>query len=237
MKTSIKNLAIKLIPDCIKSELKKLPSDVRLSYSQEGEDIILERFFEGKKNGFFVDIGAHHPTRFSNTYRFYLKEWRGINIDATPGSMKLFSQLRPEDINIEMGVTDKEGELNYYLFNEPALNTFSETRKEFLMNNTPFKLIKAIKVKTKTLGQILEENILPNKQIDFLTIDIEGLDFEILKTNNWNKFKPTLILIEDINGSLESISQSKLHNYLHPLGYSIVAKTHNTAFFKLNSAQ
>ena len=72
-----------------------------ICYSQNGEDLILNRFLENKKNGFYIDIGAHHPIRFSNTYLFYKKGWRGINIDAMPGSMDLFNKIRSRDINIE----------------------------------------------------------------------------------------------------------------------------------------
>jgi len=68
------------------------------SYSQEGEDMILRRLFEKQLTGFYVDVGAHHPKRFSNTYFFYKQGWHGINIDAMPGSMKLFEKIRPRDI-------------------------------------------------------------------------------------------------------------------------------------------
>ncbi len=71
------------------------------SYSQEGEDMILARLFENQQNGFYIDVGAHHPQRFSNTYFFYKKGWRGINVDAMLGSMKLFNKIRSRDINIE----------------------------------------------------------------------------------------------------------------------------------------
>jgi hypothetical protein len=60
------------------------------SYSQEGEDMVLYRTFETVKEGFYVDVGAHHPDRFSNTYKFYKQGWRGINIDAMPGGMDPF---------------------------------------------------------------------------------------------------------------------------------------------------
>ena len=103
----------KLIPVQVKWALEKLfdflrwdPWQVR-SWSQEGEDMILHRIFGGKKSGFYVDVGAHHPKRFSNTYFFYCHGWRGINIDAMPGRMKLFNQWRPKDINLEMGVAEK----------------------------------------------------------------------------------------------------------------------------------
>jgi hypothetical protein len=66
------------------------------SYSQEGEDMILQRIFENQPCGFYVDVGAHHPKRFSNTYFFYKKGWRGINIEAMVGSRQLFNKMRPE---------------------------------------------------------------------------------------------------------------------------------------------
>ena len=77
---------------------------VRHSYSQDGEDMVLRKIFKNQKMGFYVDIGAHHPKRFSNTHLLYKKGWKGINIDATPGSMKLFNQLCPRDTNLELGV-------------------------------------------------------------------------------------------------------------------------------------
>ena len=82
------------------------------SYSQEGEDMILKRFFEGKQRGFYVDVGSHHPKRFSNTYFFYKTGWRGINIDPMPGSMKLFDKIRTRDINLECGIFESEDELS-----------------------------------------------------------------------------------------------------------------------------
>jgi len=84
----------------------------RISYSQEGEDLILERFFEGMNTGFYVDVGAFHPKRFSNTYIFYKKGWHGINIDARPGSMKLFNFVRPRDINLEIPISNEKKRAN-----------------------------------------------------------------------------------------------------------------------------
>src|SRR5689334_15261611 len=86
------------------------------SYSQEGEDMILARVFENQKSGFYVDVGAHHPWRFSNTYMFYRRGWRGLNIDAMPDSMSRFRKARPRDINVEIPVLREEAVLNYYQF-------------------------------------------------------------------------------------------------------------------------
>lgn len=201
-------------------------------YSQEGEDIILERIFSEKENGFYIDIGAHHPSRFSNTYKLYLRGWRGINIDATPGSMIPFKDIRPEDINLEMGISATEKEIEYYIMDEPALNTFSRERMDFLVADTPFKLIRSQLVKTKTITQLLEEHLPQGQRIDFLTIDVEGLDFQILESNNWKKNRPYIILTEDWGGPLENISESTIYKLLHPVGYELYAKTVSTVFFR-----
>ena len=81
-----------------------------LSYSQNGEDRILHRIFENQKSGFYVDIGAHHPFRFSNTFLFYKMGWKGINVDAMPKSMEIFKRFRPRDINLELAVGTIEKE-------------------------------------------------------------------------------------------------------------------------------
>jgi len=126
----IKKAAKLLLPERVYKKLAELknayiPTSLK-SYSQEGEDLILLRIFEKKRIGFYVDVGAHHPFRFSNTYRFYLRGWRGINIDPMPGSMRLFNKFRKRDINLELAVGENEDTLIYYMFNEPALNTFDE---------------------------------------------------------------------------------------------------------------
>ena len=202
-------------------------------FSQEGEDILLQRLFSHQKSGFSVDVGAHHPKRFSNTYALYRQGWRGINIDATPGSMGPFKELRPEDLNLECGVSLHEGEMPFYEFEDPALNTFSRARYEYLIANTPYKLKQILKVKTKKLSSILEEHVPANKKIDLLTIDVEGLDFEILKSNTWERFSPKVLLIEALDQNIQTLERSELGTFLKSKGYSIFAKTYNTAFFIL----
>ena len=89
--------------------------------------MIMRRLFENQQTGFYIDVGAHHPKRFSNTYFFYKMGWQGINIDAMPGSMEIFRRQRPRDINIEKPISNcGQVGLTYYAFNEPALNGFSK---------------------------------------------------------------------------------------------------------------
>ena len=221
------------LPKPIKELLHSKYLFSNISYSQEGEDLILQRLFGNKNDGFFIDIGAHHPTRFSNTYLFYLKGWRGINIDAMPGSMKLFNRIRSEDINIECPISDVEEELTYYIFNEPALNTFSaeEVKKKDGVEN--FKVIRTEKLRTKKLANVLAE-YLPNVNgIDFISIDVEGLDLRVLKSIDWNLIKPKIILIEDLTRDLEIIfEKGEVRKYLQTKGYKIFAKSINSVFFK-----
>ncbi|MEM7086986.1 MAG: FkbM family methyltransferase [Bacteroidota bacterium] len=204
-------------------------------YSQEGEDIILDKIFKGKSNGYFVDVGAHHPTRYSNTYKFYRKGWVGINIDALPGSMEAFKTQRPKDINLEKAIAQTEMELPFYIFNEPALNTFSEKeakKKDGLRN---FKIVETKMIKTCTLQSVLEEYLPKNKEIDFISIDVEGLDFEVLKSININTYRPRVILLEVLNENIEAIvNDDPIYSYLKAHEYSFFAKTFNTLFFVNN---
>jgi hypothetical protein len=98
------------------------------SYAQEGEDIVLKRIFGGQSTGFYVDVGAHHPMRLSNTYSFYKLGWRGINIEPNPDSFNLFTKYRSKDINLNCGIALDKGNLEYYMFDEPALNTFDSEK-------------------------------------------------------------------------------------------------------------
>ena len=109
------------------------------SFAQEGEDLVLERFLEGRPSGFYVDVGAFHPRRFSNTRSFYERGWRGINIEPAAEGCRLFRQERPRDTNLELAVSETPGELAYYVFDDPALNTFDRalaaSRDEVLHGN------------------------------------------------------------------------------------------------------
>jgi FkbM family methyltransferase len=209
--------------------------NANLCYSQEGEDMILSRIFENKKNGFYVDIGAHHPQRFSNTMYFYKKGWRGINIDATPGSMIVFKKERPEDINLEVAISDEEKTLTFYVFNEPALNTFSESFADEIQKNEAFYVVSKKEMRTEKLESVLNKYLSNNQRIDFLSIDVEGLDVNVIKSNNWQKYAPDFVLVEIFGVALEDIPKTSVFLEMNKNGYTLIAKTINTAFFKIKN--
>jgi FkbM family methyltransferase len=229
----------RFVPDVIKNLAKRSLDFCQWdqwaarSWSQEGEDLILRRIFEGRHDGFYIDVGAHHPKRFSNTFFFYRLGWRGINIDAMPGSMKLFRSVRPRDINLELGVGLNETELNYYVFNVPALNSFSKDLSLERHNvNSAYHILNVIKVSVRPLSKILADNLPDDQVIDFISVDVEGMDLDVLKSNNWQKYRPKIVLAEILCGSLHEIEESDIARYMASVGYVIYAKCANTTIFK-----
>jgi hypothetical protein len=229
----------KLIPAGLKNLVKRVLAFadwdpwINRSWSQEGEDQILRRIFEGKSKGFYIDVGAHHPRRFSNTYVFYKQGWNGLNIDAMPGSMKSFYKDRPRDINLEFGIGLNESQLDYYIFNEPALNGFSkDLSNERHEEKSRYHIEKIIKVNVLPLSTVLDLNLPVGQDIDFLSVDVEGLDFEVLKSNDWAKYRPKFVLAEILNSSLNDIEKSSIGRLMANNDYLVYAKCVNTVFFK-----
>ncbi|MFZ4263225.1 FkbM family methyltransferase [Sphingobacterium sp. HJSM2_6] len=220
-----------------KTILKYFPIDKFFraqSFSQEGEDMVIRSFYENRKNykGFYVDVGAHHPYRFSNTMYFYKKGWRGINIEPSPESMKWFKFFRSRDINLNIGISESPQELTYYCFNEPALNGFSQEISEQRDGlYAKYKLLKTIPVPTLPLIEVLEKHVPKGKKIDFLSIDAEGFDFIVLKSNDWERYSPTFVLVEEALGIFE-LEQSEIYQYMLHKNYELIAKTKRTLFFK-----
>lgn len=237
----MKKWAKSLLPKVVLRHLRILrerwfDTYAKKSYSQEGEDMLLDRFLADKPSGFYVDVGAHHPRRFSNTYLLYCKGWRGLNIDANPGSMKLFQQLRPRDINVEAGVASSPQELTYYIFNEPALNTFNKSLALERVSET-YAIVKEVTISTEPLSQLLDRHVPPGTRIDLLTVDVESLDYDVLRSNDWARYSPEFILVECLGAAaLEQASSDPIAQMLFGRHYSIVAKTMNTVLFGLRRA-
>lgn len=202
------------------------------SYSQEGEDMILRRIFENRKEGFFVDVGAYHPTLYSNTCFFYRMGWRGINIEPNPEYIWMFQKYRNRDINLAVGVSDVETDLPYYMFNEPALNTVEEAiAKRPTRNKERVYPIGKTVINVRRLETILQEHLPENRKIDFLSVDVEGHEFQVILSNDWERFRPKCLLVEVLYSDLEEIIRSKLHRFMKEAGYTLHAKTANTLFY------
>ncbi len=207
-------------------------------YSQAGEDIILKKIFSllSIQQGFFIDVGAYHPFDKSNTYLLSRDGWKGINIEPNPAKKHIFDTYRKNDINLPVGIAETKGMLTYYMIDEHStMNTFS---KENLVHlQMADQITQSIPVQTFPLQHIIDQYLPQNANIDFLNIDAEGYEMEILATINWDKNKPTVIALEQGNlVTLKNLADSPAYKLLYSMDYeayarAIVLKDVSTVFY------
>ena len=183
------------------------------SYSMDGEDIEIFNYFKNKKNGFYVDVGAYHPIERNNTMLLYLNGWEGINIDISTFSIKLFNHLRTRDLNLNLAISKKEGMVDMYF--QKKLSQLSTIKKQHA--NKSFQgNIKKKQIESKTLDNVLDRSKFRDKKIDFLDIDVEGADIDVLESLNFNRYSPELICVEVIE---KNNDESQIFKFLKKRGY------------------
>jgi FkbM family methyltransferase len=193
----------------------------KLSYSQCGEDMIISYIFQlrGISMPSYLDVGCNDPYYLNNTAFFYQKGCRGVNVDANPLLIEHFNKLRPNDVNLSVGVSTTEDTMNFYIMTDETLSTFSKKECDFLVS-TGKTLKKTEKVFVTTIDNILNKycnGTFP----DFLSLDVEGLDFEILKSINFEKSFPKVICVEAAEYSPIGAGKKKteLIDYIIEKGY------------------
>ncbi len=209
----------------------------RRSYSQYGEDLMLCGFMGNKWSwsykGFYIDIGAHHPRNLSNTKKFYDVGWRGINVEPSAEAIKLFHKARKRDINVNAGIGTECGVLDYYRLSCSPMNTFSKQFAESAIANGDVSLLGVVKVPVMTMEMLLDKYLPEGQDIDFVSIDCEGLDLEILKSNNWYKYRPEFVLVEIHTGGKNwEIPQGSVATFLRSVGYELVGQCFVTSLFQ-----
>ena len=207
------------------------------SYSQCGEDLFIRDTILGEKEdvgkGFFVDIGAYHSIKFSNTYGVYQLEWRGINIEPNPEVKGLFAYYRKEDINVCCGISNTEKRtLEYYMYEEPAYNGFRRETYLKEVEEGQIKFIRKISVPVYSLKEILD--CYHVKEIDFMSIDVEATELEVLQSNDWDKYRPTWLLIEQME-ECRDIMGSEVYRYLEAMGYEFRTKINITSVYRIKT--
>jgi len=244
------NLARKFLPKRTIQYFRSI-LEVRLNtfwmskgFSSAGEDLVLRSLLwrrdqarglpELSRTGYFVDVGAFAPKQFSNTYMFYRYGWRGINIDAAPGSMKLFKRARPHDVNLEHAVSNVETHLDFYTWGTPmVVNTLSATHaKEFAKHLG--KEPEIVRVTSRTLESILDEHLPPNQKIDFLSVDAESHDIEVLQSNNWSRYRPHLVIVEVYSTTFSDMQAHPIVKFMQTQDYQIAAWVFPNVIFQEN---
>jgi len=216
----------------VRRGLERLDPYVNLSYSQEGEDMILRRLLERQQRGFYVDVGAHDPYRFSNTCYFHRRGWRGINIDPNPLAIKAFDRERAADVNVCVGVADVPGKLMFHLFNDPALNTFDADLARERVKLPFYRLLETRDVPVRRLDDLLRQYLPQGQKIDFLSVDVEGMDLAVLRSNDWTQFRPHLLLVEAHQRFASGVEGDPVNSFATEIGYQLIAKTLNTLIYE-----
>ncbi|MCX7308784.1 MAG: FkbM family methyltransferase [Afipia sp.] len=230
--SGLRNFVPSAIPRYMRRVLEKLDPFVSLAYSQDGEDMVLRRLFERQSTGFYVDVGAHHPYRFSNTCYFHRRGWRGINIDPNPDTIAAFDLDRPGDINICVGVSDVSGNLSFNFFNEPALNTFDAALAAERARLPGYRLTGTRSVPVQRLDELLTQYLPSGQRIDFMSIDVEGFDLLVLRSGDWRRFRPHVLLVEARQRTFAALKDDPINSFAESNGYRLIAKTINTLIYE-----
>ncbi len=197
---------------------------LRGSFSQNYEDLIVDRLLDHKSAGFYVDVGANDPVRSNNTMRFYRRGWSGINIEPDANCSRRIAAKRPRDVILNIGIAREHAKGTFHSFLPETRSTFSEAKAEKLIEGGLTR-ISLKEVDLRPLAEVLDQYA-RNTHVDFISIDTEGYDEQVLLSNDWNKYKPLVICIESRSGDIEE-------RLLVGQGYERVASTPDNFIYKL----
>lgn len=169
---------------------------INISYSQCGEDLIINYVFglRGIYQPTYLDIGAFNPVFISNTALFYKKGCRGINVEANPNLIHSFFKHRPKDVNLNVGV-GTPGKLDFYILSDATLSSFSKVEVDAIINQGKAKLQEVVQVEILDINELLRRYN-NGEPVDFLSLDVEGLDEQILHSLDFEKYAPKVICVE-----------------------------------------
>lgn len=174
-----------------------------ISYAQNFEDVMLWRALKHISNGFYIDVGAWSPDQDSVTRHFYEKGWHGINIEPNPTLLCEYQEKRPQDINLEYALSDKEGMAELYFLSNTGLSSLDPTVAQRHMTCTTAPSLVSV-----TTLSVIAEKYCKNQEVHFLKIDVEGLETHVLKGNDWKVLRPWIVVVE----STEPMSQVENHH-------------------------
>ena len=182
---------------------------LRGSFSQYDEDEFFKQFFSEQQSGRYLDIGASHPYRISNTFLLYKLGWCGITVEPIAYLASLHRQWRPRDKIMEAAIGTSSGSLNFFEMIPSVLSTLDEDTANKYINDGTAQLLKSYKIPVVDISNLLEQAF-SDGHVDLLSIDIEGLDAELLSIIDLDKYRPSLICIESNDAESKSIITNKL---------------------------
>lgn len=216
-----------------KLNISPYPEHIKISYSQEGEDILLWRMIESfsKTTGVYVDVGCNHPWKWSNTAFFYNQGWEGVVIDPNPEFSETFAKERPRDKFLNLGISNQSSKLTYHKFDISLYNTFLEDKANELVKRGVVSKTGQIEVSVEPLGDALQRIWPHGMAIDLLSIDAEGLDYQIIHSHNFEKFPVKYLIIETDTMDILRTAETPLVNYLRKKDFILTSKLHKSLIF------
>lgn len=207
----------------------------RFSYAQCGEDLIIEhilRNYLGIEKPSYLDIGAHHPTHLSNTYLFYQQGGGGVCVEPDPTLFAAILKARPRDVCLNVGVGFAEATAaEFYVMSARTLNTFSKEEAERYQSYGTYKIDEVITIPLLTVNAVLERYF--ERRPDLVSVDVEGLDFEILKSFDFSRFRPPVFCVETLTYAEDKTERkiTEIMDLMRSAGYFSYADTYiNTIF-------
>jgi FkbM family methyltransferase len=194
-----------------------------ITYAQNFEDVILRRALQDIDHGFYVDVGAYHPTSDSVSCWFYNSGWNGVNIEPNPEMFEVLVTKRPRDTNLQVAVADIPGRASLYIY-DGIYNGMSTTQPEVVATHQAagIEIYGSIQVEIVTLDQVFRDRRVAGKAVDFLKIDVEGSEAQIIKTTEFNEFRPRILVIEAILPGSRTPSWADWEGRLLRKGYRFV---------------
>ena len=204
---------------------------MRISYSQFGEDLLVRTHFAERfdnSSGRFIDVGAFHPFKFSNTMLLSQLGWRGLNIDSDAEKIALFEKLRPRDENICAAVADAPRDMIWLEYPDELTSRIASLDEKNLLSARGETSLRITPIKTMTLTDVIEQSALRGQQFHYLNVDCEGQDLSVLKGMDFSRYSPDLITVE----ALTKPAQAEVTAFLERCGYELTDIVHLTLFFK-----
>lgn len=204
------------------------------TWSQLGEDALLAHLFKHQEGGFYVDVGAFHPEMYSNTRLLHGRGWSGVNIDLSEKTVSMLRRARPDDVSVRAAVSDFDGEATAYVFNggQATVNTLDKEFADAWSAKSGLKYEQE-KVRVARLDTLLSEHA-PGRTIDFLNIDVEGLEMKVLGGANVDKIRPKVLAVEIHAKDVREAADSEVAVYLRSVGYRFAAHCVITSIFVLD---
>jgi FkbM family methyltransferase len=212
-------------------EEKQIPEHAKVAFSHWGEDSIVQFIFRDHKPGRYLDIGCYHPALYSNTMSLYRQGWTGVNVDPNPFMIGECRTLRPKDTSVNKAVGAERGFMEYFNFHDWASSNtanrkFAEEVAAVSRVGVPAPSI----VEVLTLEELIDEYF-QGMAPEFINIDVEELDVDVLRSGNWSKHRPLVIAVEDIRFVADRPGESPTYKFMLEHGYTLFSRCVFTSFF------